>query len=205
MSLEARFWAKVDKNGPVPEHVPELGKCWVWTGGRSRNGYGLFSRVGNRSRQATHIAWELATGLPPPRGLYVCHKCDEPTCVRPAHLFLGTARENMADMVAKGRQRKATVNAGGCSIADCGGNAFSHGLCSSHAYRLKRYGSPAALGPRHKAALGCEVEECGRKVKGVGMCRMHRERVLRHGSTAPPKKGPAPGNARNQWTKEKAA
>ena len=101
-SLPRRFWSKVDRSGD----------CWVWTGAR-RRGYGRF-RVGSRidgSRtlvRATHVAWELTNG-PVPDGLFVCHRCDNPPCVRPDHLFLGTALDNARDMIAKGRARHPSM------------------------------------------------------------------------------------------------
>lgn len=94
----ARFWLKVNKNGPVPPHRPELGPCWLWTGARDRGGYGQFSGRAHR------WSWLIHHGYRPGHGLFVCHHCDNPPCVRPDHLFLGTASDNARDMVAKGRQ-----------------------------------------------------------------------------------------------------
>lgn len=95
------FWSNVNKDGPVPEHMPELGPCWVWTAGRFACGYGQFAK-GRPSRYAHRISWALANG-PVPDGLWVLHKCDNRPCVRPDHLFLGTHADNMRDMVEKGR------------------------------------------------------------------------------------------------------
>ena len=102
-----RFWAKVDKNGPTPEHCPWLGNCWVWTGGKRNGGYGALNyriEVGKLIQDRAHrYAWTLTDG-PIPDGLDVLHKCDNPPCVRRAHLFLGTDLDNALDKVAKGRQ-----------------------------------------------------------------------------------------------------
>jgi hypothetical protein len=78
--------------------------CWEWTGQRNAKGYGLVapSKRG-RSRLAHRVAWAAERG-PLPDGLNVLHRCDNPPCVRPDHLFLGTQRENMRDRDAKGRQ-----------------------------------------------------------------------------------------------------
>lgn len=101
-SSEERFWTKVDKNGPVPEHRPELGACWVFTAHRNRKGYGWIWFEGEL-RQAHRVAFFLAHGRwPEPCAL---HHCDNPSCVRAEHLFEGTLEDNNKDMKAKGRSR----------------------------------------------------------------------------------------------------
>jgi hypothetical protein len=101
----ARFWPKVDKDGPVPAHVPHLGPCWLWTGAIDPAfGYGKFwmGRRGDSPWHTHRAAWFLTFG-PIPDGLNVLHRCDNPPCVNPAHLFLGTFKDNTVDMHAKGR------------------------------------------------------------------------------------------------------
>lgn len=91
-----RFWEKVniDDNG-----------CWEWTGYRSPSGYGRIGSAGKYGRGliASRVSYELHYGPIPP-GLHVLHSCDNPPCVRPDHLFLGTDADNVADMFSKERQ-----------------------------------------------------------------------------------------------------
>ncbi len=85
------FWQRVQ----ITDH------CWLWTGAHITSGYGHFE-VNGHHYLAHRTAWELAHG-PIPAGLIVCHRCDNPTCVRPDHLFIGTQSDNIHDMITKGR------------------------------------------------------------------------------------------------------
>lgn len=75
--------------------------CWEWLASVNHGGYGIF-KFNGKTRIVHRIVWELENGLIPD-GLFLCHHCDTPRCVRPSHLFLGTAAENMQDAVRKGR------------------------------------------------------------------------------------------------------
>ena len=94
-----RFWSKVDKNGPVPPHRPELGPCWVWTAYCIKQGYGRF-RMPNSQEYAHRVSYIIQFG-PIPVGACVLHECDNPPCVR--HLYLGTQLSNAADRDSRGR------------------------------------------------------------------------------------------------------
>lgn len=96
-SLEERFWERVSRG--------ESDECWQWTGTKIPKGYGKISSGGHAGQTLlTHrVAWVLTNG-PIPDGLFVCHRCDNPSCVNPHHLFLGTASDNMQDMHQKGRK-----------------------------------------------------------------------------------------------------
>lgn len=88
------FWDRVD--------VKRSDDCWAWKLSKFGNGYGKAS-VKNRTRLAHRLSWEIANG-PIPRGMMICHKCDNPPCVNPNHLFLATQKTNMQDCVEKKRQ-----------------------------------------------------------------------------------------------------
>jgi hypothetical protein len=92
-----RLWKYVAK-------VDDAISCWLWTAAVGTDGYGKFWYNGITTH-AHRIAFELTFGQIDEDGLIVCHRCDNPLCVRPDHLFLGTHRDNAVDMVRKGRDR----------------------------------------------------------------------------------------------------
>ncbi len=92
--LLRRFWAKVEKLGN------ESG-CWLWTGGCTKTGYGNFWPTQHFHLGAHRMSWVIKNGPDP--NLFVCHKCDTPSCVNPDHLFLGDHVANAIDSFQKGR------------------------------------------------------------------------------------------------------
>lgn len=106
-----RFWRKVDKSGGPDS-------CWIWLGFTDRNKYGKFDMAlptsGTKSVYAHRFSWELVNG-PIPTGdhhgtMCVLHRCDNPSCCNPSHLFIGTHKDNMYDCIAKGRWRLGKYN-----------------------------------------------------------------------------------------------
>lgn len=96
MSLEMRFWEKVDKKSKD--------ECWEWLGAKGGRGYNQGQiRDNNKLIIASRVSWQIHFGNIPD-GLSVCHKCDNPPCVNPTHLFLGTHQDNMDDKVKRNRQ-----------------------------------------------------------------------------------------------------
>lgn len=89
--LEDAFYSFVDKSGD----------CWLWTGAIDRDGYGAFTYL-KTSHRAHRLSLQLS-GEIVPKGAVVCHDCDNPTCVNPSHLYVGTHQSNMDDAVARDR------------------------------------------------------------------------------------------------------
>ena len=95
----SRFWDYVDKSAG-------RNGCWVWTGNKFKFGYGSYGRACRGNTIVAHrISWELCRGKIP-RGLFVLHQCDNPPCVNPRHLYLGTQDDNMKDRSRRNRQPK---------------------------------------------------------------------------------------------------
>lgn len=130
------FWSKVNKNGSVPQAnvkwtkaqrldlrawkwngqkwVWQLGRCWTWTGGHHKDGRGFFTYLSNRKRvreTAPRFSYRQEYGNLPTNKPFVCHTCDNPSCIRPSHLFAGTSKDNVLDSVKKFRAAAGERNA----------------------------------------------------------------------------------------------
>lgn len=107
LTPEIRFWLKVKK-------LKKLNGCWIWKACRDKNGYGKMT-VNTKDERAHRFSWKIHFGEIPEK-YFVCHKCDNPSCVNPGHLFIGTARDNNRDMIIKKRNGDVRGEKYGASV-----------------------------------------------------------------------------------------
>lgn len=100
ITVEERFWLKVDKSGD----------CWLWTKGKNDYGYGVFHPYKPKTVGAHRFALEQKLGRPIEPGLFACHTCDTPACVRPEHLYEGNSQDNVDDAVSRQRHKRGQMD-----------------------------------------------------------------------------------------------
>jgi hypothetical protein len=121
-------------------HIDKTGDCWVWTGCLNAYGYGV-TRINGKLYTAHRFSWFMTHG-PIPDGLCILHKCDNPPCVNPSHLFIGTKADNMWDKSFKGRHHYQTIN---CKrghkfdIPPTPGVKRNCTICAKERYEFKRH------------------------------------------------------------------
>ena len=189
-----RFWPKVNKDGPTPEHRPDLGPCWPWTASVNRDGYGLFS-ISGKFIGAHRFAFELAGGTIP-EGCEIDHLCRNRTCVRASHLEAVPHLINM---------RRAHEDQTRC--------AQGHPLVEENLWRTKTGGricktcSRRRVSEFHERAQAnpdaplCAVDDCEKVARTRGWCTMHYARWLHHGDAVNGKTRAAPGEWRGMTCK----
>lgn len=142
-----RFWRRVDKSGPIH---PVWGQCWTWIGRLHKHGYGRLDGA-----LAHRMSWEENLG-PIPAGLNVLHRCDNRSCVNPAHLFLGTQQDNLADMREKGHQVRGELQ---------GSSKVTEEIIKAIRKRYRRYSHKHGSGAMAKE-FGLSLTEVWRIVQG---------------------------------------
>lgn len=137
--------------------IDRTGECWFWTAYHDKDGYGLVT-IAKGSHRTHRVSWQVANGQSIPPGMCVCHRCDNRACINPAHLFLGTQAENVADRHRKGRTAIGT-KAG-----------------------LGRLTAAQVLEIRARRAAGLTLERIGREF-GIAACTVsaiYHRRLWRH-------------------------
>ena len=125
---EERLFKKVDKSG----------ECWLWTGGKTHDGYGMMTIKG-KTTYVHRLSYQLHKGEIP-EGMYVCHSCDVPSCINPDHLWLGNNADNMKDMYKK--ERRVHVRSDTCK--------------RGHVYEEVGFSIRNAKGVERITCLGCK-------------------------------------------------
>ncbi len=163
-----RFWRKVDKNGPLPDQAISyyfgLSRCWTWKGSVDKDGYGQcgFQR---KNIRAHRVSYTLCVGEIPTEKS-ILHRCDNPRCVNPDHLWAGSNEENVNDMILKGRVPKGELH-----WASIDSSRIPRGENNGRRKHPERY----PVGDRHWSKLQPEKRA---RAEGHGMAKMTLEKVL---------------------------
>lgn len=176
--IVCHFWSKVNKNGPVPPHRPELGPCWIWQEGTNGRGYGVFS-VRRKKVYAHRFVCELTYG-PLGEKEQARHKCDNGRggCVRPDHIEPGTALDNSRDAKERGLLSRAVCR-NGHNYAEVG--VYVDGPDSKTPGKRQCKACARAQRPSQRCAgvvlrqVLRQGEQCARKIPvGQEFCHAHR-------------------------------
>lgn len=177
LPVEPRFWAKVVR-GSTPE------ECWGWAGrARCRPGWHPTISVNGRTEIISRVSWAIHNG-PVPDGLWVLHHCDNPDCTNPSHLYLGTPRENVRDMLERGRAVSSNALKTHCKRG--------HEFTAENTYRDPRQGRRQCVLCRHdvsvarskakvlrRPCLTCGATVIGHRRRCVP-CASERARIKQH-------------------------
>ncbi len=136
-----RIFSQINKDGPMHPYAPEKGRCWLWTGGLTHEGYAATVIEGKRSRVHRALFLDMRGGLAPNEN--ACHSCDVRNCCNPDHIFPGTQGDNIRDMVSKNRQATGDRN---------GSRIHREKLPRGDFHHSKIYPEKLARGSRHGLA-----------------------------------------------------
>ena len=167
-----RFWAKVTKSGED--------ECWLWSAALNEAGYGVFG-VGKQTDKAHRISYRLTHGEIP-KGMFICHHCDVRNCVNPKHLFAGTNRDNVKDMLKKGRGSKPP-DMGGWNKKVLPGWVFKELGTRPDTEIAKKAGVTKHTIRRAREKLGVPAFPCPTNLKSAYLTRAGVERRSNDGST----------------------
>lgn len=136
LSAAERNKSEINRFFNFIEWIP-FHSCWEWTGCKSSRGYGELKTSTGKTEIASRVSWKIHFG-DIPDGMFVCHSCDNPGCVNPSHLFLGSRRDNILDMVAKDRQTGKRIFLRGNGKTISGWARYARINVHTFYYRIKR-------------------------------------------------------------------